>query len=47
MNETEQERLMKRMNRHLALNDVSKWSDDFLAELAEINAATSVHEIVR
>jgi len=47
MNETEQERRMKRMNRHLALNDVSKWSDDFLAELAEINAATSVHEIVR
>ncbi|MCS3492228.1 trehalose 6-phosphate synthase [Arthrobacter sp. JUb119] len=47
MNEAEQERRMKRMNRHLALNDVSKWSEDFLAELAEINAATSVHEIVR
>ena len=47
MNESEQERRMKRMNRQLAVNDVSKWSNDFLAELAEINAASSMHGSVR
>lgn len=47
MGEAEQERRMKRMNRHLLVNDVAKWSEDFLAELAEISAATSAEAIIR
>ena len=41
MSEAEQEKRMRRMNRHLKVNDVTRWSDVFLAELAEISAATS------
>lgn len=43
MNEAEQEKRMRRMNRHLKVNDVTRWSEVFLAELAEISATTSAN----
>lgn len=38
MDQNEQARRMRRMNRHLLDNDVTGWSAHFLAELAEINS---------
>lgn len=38
MDQNEQARRMRRMNRHLSDNDVTGWSAHFLAELAEINS---------
>lgn len=43
MGSAERSRRMRRMNRHLLEHHVSRWSDRFLNELAEINKANASH----
>ena len=47
MSEAEQDKRMRRMNRHLKVNTVARWSEVFLSELAEISAASSADAIAR